>query len=163
MEESTPKFLVAFSSPKRSSPVVNVAAAHAQALNGELILLRILPDAEKVGVVAQLIATDRPQEKAQQQIDLVVSRLKDKGIKASGILRVGEVGPGIIKVSEELKVNLVFIGTMNLHLRPRFYMARDPIVHYLVDNLPLTLCLVRPDDPMATTKFFDPAGTDDNI
>lgn len=159
--DGVPKFLVAFSSPKRSSPVVNVAAAHAQAIGAELILLRVLPDAEKVGVVAQLIASERPQETAQQQLDLVSAKLREKGINATGVLKVGEVGPGIVKASEELGVNLVFIGTMNLHPRPRFYMARDPIVHYLVDHLPITLCLVRPDDPRAVPAFFDPAGTPD--
>lgn len=150
------KFMVAFSSPKRSSPVVTVAARHALASGAELILLRVLPDAEKVGVVAQLIATDRPQEKAQKQIDLVVAKLKEKGVNARGELRVGEVGPGIAKAASEHAVNLLFVGTMNLHQRPAFYnMTRDPIVHYLVDNCPVSLCLVRADDPAAVPGILD--------
>ena len=42
--------MVALSSPKRSAAVVTVAARHAQALGAELIILRILPAAEKVGI-----------------------------------------------------------------------------------------------------------------
>jgi hypothetical protein len=149
------KFMVAFSSPKRSAPVVTVAARHALAAGAELIIFRVLPDAEKVGVVAQLIATDRPQEKAQQQIDLVVGKLKEKGINARGVLKVGEVASGISKAAVELGANLLFIGTTNLHPRPRFYMTRDPIVHYLVDNCPVSLCLVRADDPTAQPSILE--------
>lgn len=143
------KFMVAFSSPKRSSSVVTVAARHAMSLGAELVLLRILPDAEKVGVIAQLIASDRPQETAQRQIDMVVSRLKEKGVNASGVLKTGAVAQGIARAAVELGVDLLFIGTTNLHQRPRFYMTRDPIVNYLVDNCPISLCLVRADDPSA--------------
>lgn len=155
------KFMVAFSSPKRSLPVVSVAARHALANDAELVLLRVLPDAEKVGVIAQLIASDRPQEKAQQQLDMVTARLKEKGVKASGVLRVGEVGPGIIKVAEELAITLIFIGTLNLHQHPRFYGARDPIVHYLVDNCGISLCLVRADDPCALPPIIEVSANED--
>ncbi len=149
------KFMVAFSSPKRSSPVVTVAARHALAVGAELILVRVLPDAEKVGVIAQLIASDRPQGKAQKQIDMMVAKLKEKGINARGELRVGEVAPGIVKAAIELGVNLLFVGTTNLHQKPRFYMSRDPVVHYLVDKCPISLCLVRADDPTATPGIMD--------
>ena len=149
------KFMVAFSSPKRSSPVVTVAAREALAVGAELILVRILPDAEKVGVIAQLIATDRPQEKAQKQIDMMVAKLKEKGLNVRGELRVGEVAPGLVKAATELGANMLFVGTMNLHQRPRFYMTRDPVVHYLVDKCPITLCLVRADDPSAVPGIMD--------
>lgn len=161
MADKTTKFMVAFSSPKRSQSVVNVAARYALAMGAELILLRVLPDAEKVGVVAQLIASDRPQETAQQQLDMVSSKLREKGVNVTAVLKIGEVGPGIAKAAEELGANLIFIGTMNLNQRPRFYMARDPIVHYLVDNCPVSLCLVRPDDPGATPPIFETSSTED--
>ncbi len=148
------KFMVAFSSPKRSTPVLTVAARHALATGAELIILRVLPDAEKVGVVAQLIATDRPQEKAQKQIDMVVAKLKEKGINARGELKIGEVGPGIAKAAVESGACLLFVGTDNLHQRPRFYMTRDPIVHYLVDKCPISLFLVRQDDPSAQPSIL---------
>lgn len=149
------KYVVAFSSPKRSSPVLTVAAKQALATNSELIVLRVLPDAEKVGVIAQLIATDRPQETATKQIDYVVAKLKEKGVNARGELRTGAVAPCISKCAVELGADTLFIGTCNLHARPRFYMARDPIVHYLVDNCPVTLCLVRADDPSAKPSILD--------
>lgn len=140
------KFMVAFSSPKRSAKTVAVASQFAKTTGAEVILLRVVPDAEKVGVVAQLIATDRPEMKAQQQIDTVVAQLREQGINASGHVRVGEVAAGIIRAAEELGVTMIFVGTMSFQPKPRFFMARDPIVHYLVDHCPISLCLVRNDE-----------------
>lgn len=141
------KFMVAFSSPKRSARTVEVAAQHAKALGAELILLRVIPDPHKVGVVAELIATDRPVEKAQEQVDQVVAQLKGEGVSASGLVRLGEVAPGIVKVAQELAVDLVFVGTTNIGKKPFFLMEKDPIVHYLVDRCPIALCLIRHEIP----------------
>lgn len=141
------KFMVGFSSPKRSARTVETAAQHAKALGAELIIMRMVPDPEKVGVVAQLIATDRPAEKAREQIDEVVRQLKEKGIDARGVVKIGEVAPGIIKFAQEEQVDLLFIGTRNMETRPLFMMERDPILHYLVDRCPIPLCLIRHDEP----------------
>lgn len=140
------KLMVAFSSPKRSAKTVGVATQYARALNAELVLVRVVPDAEKMGVVAQLIASDRPEEKAQSQIDKAVADLKAQGLNATGVVRKGAVAPGIIKSAEELGVQMVFVGTTSFQPKPRFFMARDPIVHYLVDHCPISLCLVRNDE-----------------
>jgi nucleotide-binding universal stress UspA family protein len=146
------KFVVAFSSPKRSAKTVETAAQHAKALNAEVVLLRIIPDPEKVGVVAQLISTDRPQDTAQHQIDDVVAKLKEQGIQASGFVRVGQVAKSLVDIAvNELKADMIFVGTANVGGRSFFLMEKDPIVHYLVDNCPVALCLVRhtPGDNLA--------------
>jgi nucleotide-binding universal stress UspA family protein len=142
------KFMVAFSSPKRSAKTVEVAAQHARALNAELILLRVIPDPDKVGVVAQLIASERPTEKAQEQIEQVVAELKQQGLNASGLVKVGEVAPGIIQTAQEMNIDLLFVGTAKTETRPFFLMDKDPIAHYLVDHCPLPLCLIRHDEPV---------------
>src|SRR5438093_10313352 len=127
------KFMVAFISPKRSAGTVAVAAKHAKALNAELILLRVIPDPEKVGVVAQLIATERPAEKARQQVDTVAGQLKEQGIQAEGMVKVGEVAPGIVSAASEMGVDLLFLGTTNMPTsKPMFLMEKDPIMNYLV-------------------------------
>lgn len=135
--------MVGFSSPKRSKYTVSVAAQHAKNSDAELVLVRIIPDPKKVGVIATLISSDRPVETAQHQIDQVVEQLKAEGVKASGLVRVGEVAPDIIKVAKELSIDVLFVGTMNFDERPRFLMARDPIVSYLVERCPISLFLVR--------------------
>lgn len=137
------KFMVAFSSPKRSAKTVDLAGRQAKAMNAELFLLRIIPDPEKVGVVAQLISTERPIEKAQLQIDQTVASLTEQGIRASGAVKVGEVAKGIIKAAEEEKVDLIFVGTAHVGGRGFMLMKPDPIVHYLVDHCPISLVLVR--------------------
>ena len=145
------KFMVAFSSPKRSASTVDVAAMHAKSLGAELILLRILPDPQMVGVVAQLISTPRPMDKAQKQVEAVAARLRESGVKASGHVRKGAVGRGIILAAKELGADLLFVGTTDATKGPMFLMKKDPIVNYLVDNCPISLLLVRnpyePDVP----------------
>ncbi len=139
------KIVVAFSSPKRSANTVDAAAKHAKAIDAELVLLRIIPDPEKVGVVAQLISSERPVDTAQRQIDEVVARLKEQGVKASGLVKLGEVAKGIMRGAEELQADLLYLGTTNIAKRPIFLMKRDPIVRYLVDHCSISLCLVRRD------------------
>lgn len=141
------RFMVAFSSPKRSAKTVEVAAQHAKALGAEVILLRMIPDPEKVGVVAQLIATERPGEKAQEQVDTVAAALREQGVNATGLVKIGEVAQGIVKSAIDLAVDMLFVGTRNVEKKPFFLMERDPIVHYLVDHCPLPICLVRHDEP----------------
>lgn len=139
------RLVVAFISAKRSALTVEVAARQAKAFGAELILLRIIPDPEKVGVVAQLISTNRPIDKAKEQIDEVVAALKQKGINASGIVKVGEVAQDIVRVTEELQADMLFAGTASIKGHHFFMMESDPIVHYLVDHCPISLCLVRPE------------------
>jgi len=148
--------MVAFSSPKRSARVVERAALYAKATDSELVLVRIIADPEKVGVVAQLITTDRPLDKAQQQIDEVVGKLREQGINASGFVRVGEVTKSLVRIAaDELKADVLFVGTTNTGGKAFFLMEKDPIVHYLVDNCPASLYLVR-HDPGDTLD--DPTG-----
>lgn len=137
------KLLLAFSSPKRSNYLVQAAAKYALATNSELILLRIVPDPQKVGVVAQLIATTRPYDKAISQIELVVSELKDKNINASGLVKIGEVAKEIIKTAIDIKADILFLGTAQVGYGKFAFIKRDPIVRYIVDNCPINLMLIR--------------------
>jgi nucleotide-binding universal stress UspA family protein len=141
------KFVVAFSSPKRSAKTVETAAKHASALGAELVLLRVVPDPEKVGVVAQLISTDRPLDKAKTQVDDVVAQLKNQGVNASGLIKVGEVAKTIVETAKELNAEMLFIGTTDVVKHPsNFFFKHDPIVHYLVDHCGASLVLIRTPD-----------------
>lgn len=139
------KFMVAFITPKRSARTVETAAQHAKALNAELVLLRMVPDPAKVGVVAQLIATERPVEKATEQVEMVAAQLREQGINASGVVNVGEVSAGIVQAAIDMGIDLLFVGTTGMG-PPKafpFLMSKDPIVNYLVDKSPISLVLVR--------------------
>lgn len=141
------RFVVAFSSPKRSARTVEAAAVHAKALGAEVILVRMIPNPQKVGIVAQLISSDRPADKAKQQIDGVVAKLIEQGVNARGEVRIGEVAQGIVKAAVELKADLLYAGTTTVSKQSPTYflMKKDPIVHYLVDHSPVSLCLIRHD------------------
>lgn len=141
------KLLVAFSSPKRSAKTVAMAAKHAKALDAEVYLVRVLPDAEKVGVIAQLIESEQPHDKAQNQLDRIIADLESSGLKAYGQIRKGEIGPTLVGAVSDLNIDMVFLGTMPMpYRRSRFSLApNDPVVHYMVDHCPVALVLVRPD------------------
>jgi nucleotide-binding universal stress UspA family protein len=138
------KFVVAFSSPKRSAKTVDMAARHARAMGAEVVLFRVVPDPEKVGVVAQLISTDRPMDKARSQVDEVVGRLKASGVDASGVVKIGEVAKSIAEFAREQNADMLFIGTTDVMKKGgNFFFKRDPVVNYLVDHCAVELCLVR--------------------
>ena len=158
------KFVVAFSSPKRSSKTVDTAAKHAKALGAELVLLRVVPDPEKVGVVAQLISTDRPLDKAKSQVDEVVARLKRQGVDATGIVKVGEVAKSIAETTKQLNADMLFIGTTDVVKHPsNFLFKRDPIVHYLVDHCGASLVLIRTPDMVSIADDEDDLASDANV
>jgi nucleotide-binding universal stress UspA family protein len=139
------KFLVAFSSPKRSGKTVEIAASYAKALSAELIILRVIPDPREVGIVAQLIASDRPADKAKSQLSKVVEDLTAQGVKATSDLRIGQVARTIVTAAAEHKVDMLFVGTVK-HTGSGFSVTpRDPIVSYLVENCPISICLVKRD------------------
>lgn len=158
------KFVVAFSSPKRSAKTVDTAARHAKALGAEVVLLRVVPDPEKVGVVAQLISTDRPLDKAKSQVDEVVGRLKNQGVNASGIVKVGEVAKTIVETAKELNAEMLFIGTTDVVKHPsNFFFKRDPIVHYLVDHCGSSLVLIRTPDMVSIADDEDDLAGDASV
>jgi nucleotide-binding universal stress UspA family protein len=137
------KLMVAFASPKRSAKVVEVAATHAKLQNAELVLVRVVPDPQQVGVVAQLVASKRPEEKADAQIEQVVGELKSQGVNASGMVKIGAVAKTIIQTAKELQVDMLYVGSSTVETKPFYLTVQDPIVHYLVDNCPMGLCIVR--------------------
>jgi nucleotide-binding universal stress UspA family protein len=129
------KFLVAYSSPRRSAYTLEIATNHAKAFNAELFLLKVIPDPKRIGVVAELIATDRPREKAESQIAQAKATLEEQGIKVSTEVRVGRVARTILAVAREINADMIFVGTTGLVASPLLGMPRDPIAHYLVDNM----------------------------
>lgn len=135
------KLVVAFTSPKRSAKVLAMAEKQARALNAEVVLLRIMPDPEKVGVVAQLVASERPNLKANKLVDRVIADLKSRGINASGEIRTGEVAKDLLSVSRELGADLIYLGTIDPKRRT-FFQKLNPIVSYLINNSEIPLCIV---------------------
>ena len=137
------KFMVAFLSRKHSLKTIEVASQHARALNAELSILKVIPDPHKVGTVAELIATERPLDKAHEQVETIAAELQNNGINAKGIVRVDEVAKVIVNAAVEDKADLLFIGTISSTPGRMFLMHKDPIVHYVIDHCPVSVCLIR--------------------
>jgi nucleotide-binding universal stress UspA family protein len=137
------KIMVAYTSPKRSRKVISVAKEHALASNAEIILVRVMADPSKVGVIAELISSDEPAAKAQGQMDAMVQELLDSGLKARGLLKIGSVGETLVSTAIEEKVDMVYLGAAKANPGVFCFFKDDPIMHYLVDNCPTSLCIIR--------------------
>jgi len=140
------KFMVAFASPKRSRKIVNLAAQNAKAMDAEVVVVRVIADPAKVGIVAELIATDTPKETAERQIEEVVGQLQAQGIKASGLLKVGPVADTLVSTAQELGADVVYIGSAPVKPKSFSITIKDPILHYMVDNCPVALLIARDID-----------------
>jgi len=138
------KFLVAFSSPKRTAKTLEVAAQYATAVSAEIVLLRVNPDPREVGVVAQLIASDRPADKAKTQLAAAIAELEGKGIKATSELRQGQVARTILAAANELNVDMIFVDTTR-SVGGFSVTPRDPVVNFLVENSPISICIIKHD------------------
>jgi nucleotide-binding universal stress UspA family protein len=140
------RLLVTFVSPKRSARTLQVAAEHARALGAEIIVLKVVPDAHKVGVVAELIASDRPTQKATEQVGQAARQLDMMGIAARGVVRVDEVAEGIVRAALEWHADVVYVGTFQSPETLR--MQNDPIARHLIDHCQSNVILVRSGDPV---------------
>lgn len=140
------KLMVAFASPKRSRKIVRIAAAHAKAMNAEVVLVRVIADPAKLGVIAELISTDTPKETAQSQLDMVVAELTEKGVRASAMLKIGPVAETLVSTASELGADTVYVGSSPIKPRGFSISIQDPILHYLVDRCPLSLHIARDQD-----------------
>jgi nucleotide-binding universal stress UspA family protein len=136
------RFLVTFISPKRSAGTLQLAAEHARLMNAEIIVLKIVPDAHKVGVVAELIESDRPAQKAAEQVGEAARALHAQGIAARGVVRVDEVSEGIVRSALEWQANAVYVGTFATPENPS--LMNDPIAHYVIRHCAADVILVRP-------------------
>ena len=140
------KFMVAFASPKRSRKIVNLAAQNAKALDAEVVIVRVMADPAKVGIVAELIATDAPKETADRQIEEVVGQLQAQGVRASGLLKVGPVADTLVSTAKDLGADMVYIGSAPVKPKTFSIAIKDPILHYMVDNCPVPLLVARDVD-----------------
>ena len=96
-------------------------------------------------MIAELIASEKPVDKAGQQVNQVVAQLTSKGLTARGLVTVDEVARGIVKAAVDENVDILFAGTVGKPGHMRIF-ASDPIVNFLVENCPTSLCLVRQDE-----------------
>jgi nucleotide-binding universal stress UspA family protein len=138
------RLLVTFVSPKRSARTLEVAAEHARALGAEIIVLKVVPDAHKVGVVAELIASDRPMQKATEQVGQAARQLDMMGIAARGVVRVDEVAEGIVRAALEWHADVVYVGTFQSPETLR--VQNDPIARHLIEHCQSNVILVRSAD-----------------
>jgi Universal stress protein family len=141
------KYMVAFCSPKGCQATVLEAARQAREANAELVLVRVIADPKRVGIVAELIATGEPILRAQRQVDDVVANLRSFGVNASGHVRIDDVGPGIIREANELKAEKIFLGAKNFGSKKSIWPWRHPTRTYVLKKSRIPICLVQESAP----------------
>ncbi|MBK9143906.1 MAG: universal stress protein [Candidatus Melainabacteria bacterium] len=144
--------------PKKSARLIAAAGRHARALEAEVFLLRVVPDPSKVGVIAQLISSGRPQDKARQHIEIMVEQLKSMNVNASGEVRMGAVGDTILTFAREIKADLIIVGASDPKDKNVFLMRTDPIVDYLVDQSDISLFVIK---GIPLDSYTDPEDADE--
>lgn len=138
------KYMVAFISQKRSAEVLKTAGTFAKASGAEVVVLKIIPDPQKVGVVAQVFATERPTMKAEEQVQAAASALRDTGITANALVVVDEVAQGIVRAAKDQKIDMLFLGSVRKN--EKSIMGDDPIAKYVIEHCPTSVCLIKQAD-----------------
>lgn len=140
-DQALPKLLVAVADRESSRKAIQTASTYARALNAELILVNVLGDPHRVGVVAQLIESDLPVIEAKLWLKETIDSLSALGVTSSFLLLRGEVGAVIVREAVEQAAQLVFLSTTVKH--ESFEIEHDPIAHYVIEHCPTDVYLVR--------------------
>ena len=106
-DQALPKLLVAVADRESSRKAIQTASTYARALNAELILVNVLGDPHRVGVVAQLIESDLPVIEAKLWLKETIDSLSAVGVTSSFLLLRGEVGAVIVREAVEQAAQLV--------------------------------------------------------
>lgn len=137
-------FLVAFVSRDQSRCCLELAVRLAVANQARITILKVLANPHAVGVVAELIATDEPFVLANCEVQSVVDELISDELDVKAVVRkVDNVAEGIVSISIELGVDMVFLGTRDVRHPSGLIMENDPIAHYVGERCPANVVLVR--------------------
>jgi nucleotide-binding universal stress UspA family protein len=140
-DQELPKLLVAVADRESSHKAIQTASSYARALNAELILVNVLGDPHRVGVVAELIESDLPVIEAKTWLKETIDSLAAVGVTSSFLLLRGEVGAVIVREAVEQAAQVVFLSTTLKH--EGFEIEHDPIAHYVIEHCPTDVYLVR--------------------
>ena len=130
--------LVAYDGSQASEKAVNQAIALMKPPD-ELLLLMVVP----AGVIAELadVPPDMTVARAQEMVDSEVAALKDRGVKASGMVKEGDIAEEILKQSSEMAVDIIVLGHHGLSKVGRF--AVGSVVEHVYKHAERPVLIVK--------------------
>jgi nucleotide-binding universal stress UspA family protein len=121
--------LVAFDGSETSRKAINQAAGLLRE-GDELLVLMVVP----VAAIAEFadVPPDISTVKAHGLVNAAVSELKERGIKALGMVREGDIADEILKIAAEMPVDIIVIGHRGLSKIGRFALGSvaDKVARY---------------------------------
>lgn len=109
--------LVAFDGTETSRKAINQAVSLMKP-EDELLLLMVVP-VEGIAEFAD-VPPDMTLSRAQEIVKAEVQALKERGVKALGMVKEGDVAEEILKMGSEMGVDLIVLGHQGLSKVGRF-------------------------------------------
>jgi len=128
-----------------SDHAVNYAAGLAAVHHAKLYLLHIVapmipaPYAEGISTVD---LTQSMEQAAIRQMTRLVAKVKAKGIKAQGSVVQGQIKDAIERFLEDLKPDLITMGTHNKSALERWFMGS--VTEWMIRHSPVPVLTVAP-------------------
>jgi universal stress protein A len=128
-----------------SDHAVNYAAGLAAVHHAKLYLLHVVapmipaPYAEGISTVD---LTQSMEQAAIRQMTRLVAKVKAKGIKAQGSVMQGQIKDAIERFLEDLKPDLITMGTHNKSALERWFMGS--VTEWMIRHSPVPVLTVAP-------------------
>ncbi len=115
------KILVAYDGSENSKKALNQAVELAKCTASNIILLTVVPSATQMFAFDDLLIPGTFKNKALKMVEEEANRIL--GISVTGIIREGDIADEILKASEDLKCDLIVIGSRGLGKIDRFLLG----------------------------------------
>ena len=120
---------------------ISVAAQYAQALDTEIVLLRVVTPRFAEGSATALHYDQAVLDDAQHYVDRLVARLRSCGVRAQGRAMFGPVAETIGALAEQLHAGAIAISTHSLFGTAR--LVHGSVADTVLRDAPCPLLLVR--------------------
>ena len=121
--------LVAFDGSETSRKALGQAEGLLRG-DDELLVVMVVP----VAAIAEFadVPADMSTAKAHGLVNAAVSELKERGVKAMGLVREGDIADEILKIAADMPVDIIVVGHRGLSKVGRFALGSvaDKVARY---------------------------------
>ena len=115
------KILVAYDGSEYSKKALNQAVELAKCTTSSIILLTVVPSANRMFAFDDLLVPGTFKSKALKMVKEAANRIQ--GISVTSIIREGDIADEILRASEDLGCDLIVIGSRGLGKVDRFLLG----------------------------------------
>jgi len=130
--------LVAYEGPQVSEKAIKQALGLLKPQD-ELLLLMVVP----LGGIAELadVPPDMTVARAQEMVKAEVEALRERGVRAMGMVKEGDIAEEILKMSSEMGVDIIILGHHGLSKVGRF--AVGSVVEHIYKHAERPVLIVK--------------------